>query len=153
MTTDDSLALCTKLMTLPQELYDEIYDLTFTASAASDMYTLPKHSQTRPAVFKLQQKGIKYTTLKISMLHLLHVDRESRTKYAKSFYSLSRFVVCGYSQTVHLFDAIAPEHRPLVRSMCILHTDGVFMERYCGIVIGRLQRRFGVEIEVGFQVI
>lgn len=54
-TNNESLALRAKLEGLPQELYDEIYDLTFTAGATSFMYSHSRHPQTVIAASWLQK--------------------------------------------------------------------------------------------------
>lgn len=58
------------VQSLPQELYDEIYDLTFTADD-------------EPRVINKDYKPP----------HLLYVDRASRTKYVKSYYGNGTFML------------------------------------------------------------
>lgn len=61
-------SLAALVQSLPQELYDEIYDLTFTAD---DEPRVIYKDYTPP--------------------HLLHVDSASRAKYARSYYGSSTF--------------------------------------------------------------
>ncbi|GIZ41701.1 hypothetical protein CKM354_000499700 [Cercospora kikuchii] len=68
-----SCALRELLQTLPQELYNNIYDEVFTA-VPSDI-VVRKYSYNWP--------------------HLLHVDRASREAYAKSYFGLTTFFCHG----------------------------------------------------------
>ncbi|KAF2216975.1 hypothetical protein CERZMDRAFT_93040 [Cercospora zeae-maydis SCOH1-5] len=64
-------ALRDRMMALPQELFDEIYNLTFTAD-----------------------KQVRHITNALSGRppHLLHVDRHSRKKFAASYYRNTTFL-------------------------------------------------------------
>ncbi|KAK4617807.1 hypothetical protein CLAFUW4_11917 [Fulvia fulva] len=77
MPTISSDSLARLLGTLPQELpqYDEIYDLTFTCERT--VHSIVERPSR--ASFKSKQKA--------HPIHLLHVDRESRNFYAKSYFA------------------------------------------------------------------
>ncbi|PPJ60187.1 hypothetical protein CBER1_10131 [Cercospora berteroae] len=120
---DDVAALQTGLARLPQELYDLIYDLTFTANAAvrmffkdrgadEDDYIIPRVSSDGPLGF------LPCHTTRNQRLprNLTQMDRTSRFKYARSFYGQnSIIVVCGHLGLTKLLSTMQSDHVPLLR--------------------------------------
>ncbi|KAM3424577.1 hypothetical protein BST61_g6571 [Cercospora zeina] len=72
---DETTALSARMMALPQELFDEIYDRTFTANKKTRQ--IISASTGRPP-------------------HLLHIDRRSREKFAASYYRNTTFLVADH---------------------------------------------------------
>lgn len=95
--TASSDALRRALQNLPQELYDHIYNLTFTA-LADDTVRITKHHRF-PAV--------------------LHVDHASRELAAAAHYSQNKFSTGKISHGVFLawLEAIPPSHRGHIRDI------------------------------------
>ncbi|PPJ60189.1 hypothetical protein CBER1_10133 [Cercospora berteroae] len=95
-TTSNTPTLRTLMESLPQELYDEIYSLTFAASPSIHLIHLSYLFST-PLSSTLSPYPCSRITQNDAFPHLLHVDRHSRNKYAKSFYgdSKSVFIVCS----------------------------------------------------------
>lgn len=92
MAAEETAQLRTRLENLPQELYDEIYDLTFAAE---------------PGIRYLDRfvpEGLKKDKIRPlfrgpDSVHLLHVDRASRAKFAKSYYGGSGAVFMATSHS------------------------------------------------------
>ncbi|CAK1358707.1 unnamed protein product [Cercospora beticola] len=98
----DSLDLRRHIENLPQELYDRIYDLTFTATPKVRVYCMC--ADTREYLRLDRQIAVFSAKLNISvnekLPHLLHVDRCSREKFAKSYF--------GHPGSIFIFCGIAP---------------------------------------------
>ncbi|PPJ60190.1 hypothetical protein CBER1_10118 [Cercospora berteroae] len=91
----DSYTLRERLEALPQELYDMIYDFTFTAEAKIRLYGWHSQSQcqldsnyliSNAELHKIADVYSKKIVTVDEIPHLFHVDRASRKKYAESFY-------------------------------------------------------------------
>ncbi|PIA89260.1 hypothetical protein CB0940_06720 [Cercospora beticola] len=82
------LELRERLENLPQELYNYIYDLTFTAEAKIRIYTYDEDRGRVPAQLRdaMKHYSKRVVTVHERPPHLLHVDRASRQNFAKSFY-------------------------------------------------------------------
>ncbi|CAK1358715.1 unnamed protein product [Cercospora beticola] len=97
-----SLELHELMDMLPQELYDQIYDLTFTAAAKIRIYIYGRgYSRGRAqltAATKHYSRRVVAVNEKIP--HLLHVDRASRQKFAESYY--------GNPNSIFLFSGLEP---------------------------------------------
>lgn len=118
---DDSHTLRERLDALPPELWEMIYDWTFTAGAKIRMYSWEPESQyfRRVTCAELHELAQGYSNDMVTVNeipHLLHVDRASRKKFAESFYGNpnSRFVVSPS------WIAQFPTHKKLVKN---LHLD------------------------------
>lgn len=122
---DDVVGLQKGLARLPQELYDQVCDLTFTANAAVRMFFDEAVYKDRGALNMLSSGS---TFGPAGQLHkhvsgvqqpawrLMHVDRASRLKYARSFYGQdSIVVVCGSSGLATLLGKMHCDHVPLLR--------------------------------------
>ncbi|GIZ41108.1 hypothetical protein CKM354_000442400 [Cercospora kikuchii] len=92
----DSLELRSHLESLPQELYDYIYDLTFTADAKVRVYARNHQIWLLELDWLSEAYSEQVVTINEKPPHLLHVDRSSRTKFAASYFGgASIFVVVG----------------------------------------------------------
>ncbi|GIZ41103.1 hypothetical protein CKM354_000441900 [Cercospora kikuchii] len=82
------LELRERLENLPQELYDYIYDLTFTAEAKIRIYSHENSYGPTSSMLSNATKHYSQQAVEVNERppHLLHVDRASRQKFAKSFY-------------------------------------------------------------------
>ncbi|KAK4494277.1 hypothetical protein PRZ48_014575 [Zasmidium cellare] len=105
---------------LPQELYDQIYDLTFTAQPGIRYASKPPKGAS--------EEGLAVRPLHIAPDHvgLLHVDRHSRDKFARSYYGGEGAVfVCDITGRVHNTQAywtpwiasINQMHRSLIKDV------------------------------------
>lgn len=105
---------------LPQELYDCIYDLTFTANPGIRYVSKPPEGASEEG-----RKARPHFILPDNV-GLLHVDRLSRQKFARSYYG-SEGAVFVYDVTGNILRAneplrdmssyIAPEHHQLVKDI------------------------------------
>ena len=116
---DNSLALRARLEALPPELCEMIYDFTFTSSAATRMETSPDYEFSKDLVVasKLHFGEAHRNTLNARLPHLLHVDRQSRLQFAKSYYGSSDYVVYGYCHMIELLKIISQQHWDFIRSL------------------------------------
>ncbi|WPB02624.1 uncharacterized protein RHO25_007260 [Cercospora beticola] len=82
----NSLELRNLLESLPQELYNHIYDLTFTAEVKLRFYSMKREM----GLLQLEELAATYpervVTINEKPPHLLHVDRKSRAKFAASYF-------------------------------------------------------------------
>lgn len=118
-------ALRDSLETLPQELYDEIYRLTFTANPKVRVYTDEPRNQRYAIAMKYACHPVygpgahqyKHMTRdERPPANLMAVSRSSRLQFAKSFFGQnSIIVICGPFGTRELLRVVAPEHVPLLR--------------------------------------
>ncbi|PPJ60199.1 hypothetical protein CBER1_10124 [Cercospora berteroae] len=92
----NSLELRNHLECLPQELYNYIYDLTFTADAKVRLYAR-KYEIKYLELDHLQKTfSERAVTINEPPPDLLHVNRHSRTKFASSYFGQeSIFVIVG----------------------------------------------------------
>jgi hypothetical protein len=91
--------LSTFLQTLPQELYDRIYELTFTADKAVHV------------VHEKMPRGMHG--------HRFAVDRTSRELFAQSYYGGgSAFIGFNYAYIGQWLDRLPSAHRKFVRNIC-----------------------------------
>ena len=124
---DDSLALRARLEAIPPELYNMIYDFTFTANAATRMETSPDYEFSKELVVasKLHVGESHYNTLNARLPHMLHVDRQSRLQFAKSYYGSSHYIVYGLFHMEQLMRVISREYWPFVRSLRLMNSAGI----------------------------
>ncbi|CAK1358705.1 unnamed protein product [Cercospora beticola] len=85
----DSLTLRDLLESLPQELYDYIYKLTFTAEKKIHVYTNGQAQIDITLCTLVKKLEIPTITLNERFPHLLHVDRASRKQLATSYFGTS----------------------------------------------------------------
>ncbi|GIZ41117.1 hypothetical protein CKM354_000443300 [Cercospora kikuchii] len=122
---DNVVGLQKGLARLPQELYDQVYDLTFTANAAVRMFFDEAVYKDRGAL-NMFSSGSTFgpagqlhkhlSGVQQPRRYLMHVDRASRLKYARSFYGQdSIIVVCGASGLTTLLGKMHCDHVPLLR--------------------------------------
>ncbi|WPB02626.1 uncharacterized protein RHO25_007262 [Cercospora beticola] len=90
----DSMALRALLHTLPPELYNEIYNLTFTAEKRIHLLTRNTGS-TKENLQELLQ-GYNFATLNAKLPHLFQVDRASRIQFADSYFATSGSIFVLY---------------------------------------------------------
>ncbi|KAK4494841.1 hypothetical protein PRZ48_014197 [Zasmidium cellare] len=92
MKDDSNDRLAARVQSLPQELYDEIYKLTFTAAPgprypAKTIFMKPTHGAERE--IHGQKRPIELVTRQFhghDAIALLQVDQASREKFARSYY-------------------------------------------------------------------
>ncbi|CZT15462.1 uncharacterized protein RCC_01318 [Ramularia collo-cygni] len=92
------------LNTLPQELYDTIYDLTFTSS--------PRTIYIHPTSQSAQNKRRAPQNL---ATNLLRVDSASRNQYQTSYYTNTIFRLDSPKLCIAWIHFMPSHHRPLVR--------------------------------------
>lgn len=78
MAVNEDFKLARLMQTLPQELYDKIYDLTFTASQGERQICNDHAAGDWPYLDSAVQNILNF--------RLLHVDRSSRKMYIDSFF-------------------------------------------------------------------
>lgn len=110
------------LESLPQELYNYIYDLTFTADAKVRLYAR-KHQSWRLELDWLPETcSEQVVTINEKMPHLFRVDRSSRTKFAASYFGgESVFVVVGPARYSPCF---SQSHLDLIRIPHFMFSSG-----------------------------
>ncbi|KAK4494307.1 hypothetical protein PRZ48_014605 [Zasmidium cellare] len=162
--TNDTIELRTHLESLPQELYDHIYDLTFTANPCVHYLDrfYPRSVASFAKISKLS-KVARPLFQKPDSPNLLHVDRASRRKFAQSFYGghgsvfVADHLVCGFVDRIGRFIRSLPEeHQEMVRDIrAVVPASPFFFTEaensqwmadeieYEG---GRLQRIFGTRV-------
>lgn len=113
-----SLELHELMDMLPQELYDQIYDLTFTAEAKIRIYNFDENYGPTPAELRDATKQYSEQVVSINerIPHLLHVDRASRQKFAESYYgdpdSIFLFSMgCSFPAKENPFLSLMPDVR------------------------------------------
>lgn len=121
-----------RLDKLPQELYDKIYDFTFSAEPGNrylDCFVDPSYRPSKDGMRPLFQKP--------DSIHLLHVDRASRKQFARSYYGgsgavfispwISKSVISGPPHdTCHIWLSSLPkDHRAMIRDVRIVLPDRV----------------------------
>ncbi|KAF2166093.1 hypothetical protein M409DRAFT_23820 [Zasmidium cellare ATCC 36951] len=164
MATDDSAELRARLETLPQELYDQIYDFTFTAEPC-----VPYLDRLNlcPLVLPCEAPKLGRPLLqKSNRVKLLHVDRTSRHKFAQSFYGGegAAFVaerrlfdlletICFWLRSLPLdHQAMILDVRAIASSPPVLHTvPGFVDEKYplewnLEYMSSRILREFGTQV-------
>ncbi|GIZ41116.1 hypothetical protein CKM354_000443200 [Cercospora kikuchii] len=124
-TSDSTTSLRGSLEGLPQELYDEIYRLTFTANPKVRVYTDETRNQRYAIAMKYACRPVygpgahqyKHMTRdERPPANLMAVSRSSRLQFAKSFFGQnSIIVICGPFGARELLSVVAPEHVPLLR--------------------------------------
>lgn len=117
-TEEDTAALRDHLESLPQELYDMIYDLTFTANPEIRVVYLesdPPAGDEDPTS-KLGPEGSKHVSRNRAFSHLLHVNRRTRARYAQSHFGReSLIIVFGIVMLDRLVEAMDRRHVLLMR--------------------------------------
>ncbi|KAF7193935.1 hypothetical protein HII31_04825 [Pseudocercospora fuligena] len=103
------------MQTLPQELFDDIYNLTFTAEPGlRDLGRICSHNWGRS--FVRYHRGQQF--LGADTRALLQVDRASRAKYASSYYGEgSIFIAHTAYAAMTWMHSVAPEHRSLIAAL------------------------------------
>lgn len=83
-----SLKLRALIDSLPQELYDEIYDLAFTAEPKIRIYSGKDIDEDLVLGFAELERASLQRVVKLNeaIPRLLHVDRASRKKFAESYF-------------------------------------------------------------------
>ncbi|CAK1358699.1 unnamed protein product [Cercospora beticola] len=106
-----------RVQSLPQELYDEIYSLTFTASPSVHVFHLSYLFST-PLASTLSPYSQNHITTNNAFPNLLHVDRHSRNKYAKSFYGdqKSIFIVCSTIMLESVIGTMDKQHVEILKN-------------------------------------
>ncbi|PPJ60200.1 hypothetical protein CBER1_10123 [Cercospora berteroae] len=92
---DRSLQLRNNLESLPQELYNRIYDLTFAAEPAIRFYSSKKGLKTNGVLDILKDCSHHALAINEKLPPMFHVDRRSRDKFVKSYF--------GHVNTVFVF--------------------------------------------------
>lgn len=140
MADNSTLALRNRLKTkLPAELYNIIYDLTFTADTKVHFFVCSHfcpHCGTGPKTQRglaiserkhNQAKSCKHMTVNARLPHLLHVDRASRRQFAASFFGgPSSFVIygaCG-AEKLKLLLSAESGFRDTIREVRVMMSDG-----------------------------
>ncbi|CAK1358709.1 unnamed protein product [Cercospora beticola] len=118
----NSLELRNHLEGLPQELYNYIYDLTFTAEAKVRLYAKKADIERLQLDELLENFSERAVTINEKVPRLLHVDRSSRTKFATSYFGGdSIFVVVGPARYNICF---SQSHLELVRVPHYMFSSG-----------------------------
>lgn len=109
MATDRDAAFRQRVRNLPQELLEEVYHWTFTASPGVRVFAISPRPNT---------KAIATT---IPFPSALHVSRASREMFARSYYGSGVFVSHDVEKAVVRcwLDLVAPEHRLLIPELRI----------------------------------
>lgn len=122
MADSDTMELRARLADLPQELYDTIFDFTFTAEPGIrylDRFSpdCTELCNARP-LFRVPDS-----------VHLLHVDRTSRNQFARSYYGGDEAVFvaayfsggqeysCHSSTCCNWLESLPPDHRAMIRDV------------------------------------
>ncbi|EME78301.1 uncharacterized protein MYCFIDRAFT_212354 [Pseudocercospora fijiensis CIRAD86] len=103
------------LQTLPQELFDKIYDLTFTAEPGlRDLGDIIGEDQ--GLTCRRRYRGQQF--LGADTRALLQVDRASRAKFASSYYGEgSVFLAHSHFAASTWSDSVDPQHRRLIAAL------------------------------------
>ncbi|CAK1358714.1 unnamed protein product [Cercospora beticola] len=113
------LELRERLESLPQELYNHVYDLTFTANPRIRIYGFSRWARLYlcVAVYRYAISG-RVITLDERLPSMFRVDRASRRKFAKSYFGGedSTFIFCGRFGTRTCFKAM-PDYRALISNL------------------------------------
>ncbi|KXS98307.1 hypothetical protein AC578_6828 [Pseudocercospora eumusae] len=125
MATNPPRSLRDLLHTLPQELYDEIFHMTFTADAAIRKLNIAFKKR---VVYKSSTKGsicwrepYFYSNVAAVFPPLLHVSRSTRAQFAKSYYGQGAFVAAHDRDAVRKWAEILPsDHRSLLGHVSIV---------------------------------
>jgi hypothetical protein len=119
MASNDSLELRSRLEGLPQELYDMIFALTFTATsgvARVGLHISRKRSASdglgRPCI------GV-YKSMPELALGPMQVSSATRAQYSASHYENTVYVVENFGSCKAWLDAMPQSHRLLLRDLCI----------------------------------
>ncbi|PPJ60197.1 hypothetical protein CBER1_10126 [Cercospora berteroae] len=143
----DIMALRGLLDTLPPELYNEIYDLTFTAEKRIHLLT----RNTGGTEENLQElvQDYSFTSLNTRLPHLFHIDRASRAQFADSYFATSGSIFV-------IFPAPRGETRLYPFSMRLLRrisTTYLAFRRYSGTLTESLSLKLGPRAEEGLRPI
>ncbi|GIZ41119.1 hypothetical protein CKM354_000443500 [Cercospora kikuchii] len=113
---EDTLALRERLEGLPQELYNEIYNLTFTAESKIRFFYKFSNRLVSPTIGGSETMIEKRLVRNQLFSHLLHVDRASRVQFAKSHFGQGSILVTfGWQDLLCVLSAVQKDHRPLLR--------------------------------------
>lgn len=112
------------MQTLPQELYDEIFDMTFTADAG----VRKLNTATKKRVLGKFSSGSTgwrdlyfYSNVAAAFPAVLHVNRSTRAQFAKSYYGQGAFVAVHDRQVARDWvEILPPDHRSLVRDVSVV---------------------------------
>lgn len=93
------IAMRSRLQVLPQELYDEIYDLTFTADAKIRV-SISSDSTMPSAGWIARRYPSHLVGVNEQLPDLSRVDRHSRQQFLESYFGNpdSMFVICGFKE-------------------------------------------------------
>lgn len=132
MTTPELRA---RLGSLPQEIYDDIYNLTFTAESGARIisYKLADCSVVMRPTHRMDESKRFCGRDSIS---LFLVDRASHTRFAKSYYGDmgAFFVFMDCRKMSEWFRSLQPKHRNMLRSLkCVVFES--FARCHCGTVV------------------
>ncbi|PPJ60196.1 hypothetical protein CBER1_10127 [Cercospora berteroae] len=121
----DSLILRDLLESLPQELYDYVYKLTFTAEKKIHVYTNSKAEIDTTLAALVQKLQTPTITLNESFPHLLHVDQASREHFATSYFGTSGsiFIKPLANTPVTKLSVITAEHFALMAKIYVTVTS------------------------------
>ncbi|KAM3424138.1 hypothetical protein BST61_g11316 [Cercospora zeina] len=134
-----TLSLRNTLESLPQELYNEIYKLTFTAPKPTinllQLSYIPRTATTGSLLPYLppqqtrhqHQPSIIHNNL---FPHLLHIDRHSRAQYAKSHFGSPQtiFVICSTIMLESMLETIHKDHLTMIGRVYLRDVMGEEME-------------------------
>ncbi|EGP84383.1 uncharacterized protein MYCGRDRAFT_95745 [Zymoseptoria tritici IPO323] len=137
----DSTALHAILEDLPQEMFDDIYRRTFSATTAAEQSLITT-------------AGLAHYNIH---LELLRVDRASRAQYARSYFR-SRTFVTDHSSWIEWLKSLAAEHRVSLLNIEIRLNESPeyaklsdairksMHDHYHGYVISTLRAQFGEDL-------
>ncbi|CAK1358700.1 unnamed protein product [Cercospora beticola] len=116
---EDTTALRERLEGLPQELYNEIYNLTFTAASKIRFSYELRFREEEPSI-EGADSSIETRIVRNRLFsHLMHVDRASRTQFAKSHFGQGSILVTfGWNDLIEVLRAVQEDHLPLLR-LCV----------------------------------
>lgn len=112
-----------KLERLPQELYDHIYNLTFTADSRIRCFGHPDRPGAAMIVAEhfilhlTHKSAEEYDVTPFPRDHLFNVDRASRLQYAASFFQI--VLIHGVVDLSPFLESLDVEHRPLVGKLLV----------------------------------
>ncbi|PPJ60205.1 hypothetical protein CBER1_10128 [Cercospora berteroae] len=138
-------AMRSRLQSLPQELYNEIYDSTFTADAKIRVSISP--DSTMPSAGWIARRYPSHLVgVNEQLPDLSRVDRHSRQKFLKSYFGDpdSMFVVCGFTELQNWALLMGAEHVALIPKIYYL---GFLTEGLREILRERIGMEFANKVE------
>ncbi|GIZ48081.1 hypothetical protein CKM354_001115600 [Cercospora kikuchii] len=123
-----SHALRKGLLNLPQELYDRIYDLTFTAATKIRIYRPGHGDLVRQVLAELYEKSPSDIVVFDERLpHLFHVSRASRELFAKSYFGGDGAVFVFYAPVKIWRVPIEKCHWELIKDARVAFTNSHYL--------------------------